>query len=52
MKDRTGVSYREAKSALKKLMDSVADAIILIGGEYGDRYPATKICTGNEPRLS
>ena len=35
VKDRTGVSYREAKSALEEANGSVVDAIILIEENMG-----------------
>ena len=38
VKDRTGVSYREAKSALEEANGSVVDAIILIEENMRSRY--------------
>ena len=48
VKDRTGVSYREAKSALEEANGSVVDAIILIEENMGTEDSADENLYGNE----
>lgn len=51
VKDRTGVSYREAKSALEEANGSVVDAIIFIEENIGTEDSDADNLYGNELSL-
>lgn len=48
VKDRTGVTYKEAKEALEKVNGNVVDAIILIENEVDSTSSSQKIGTNGE----